>query len=188
MDDDRARKLLTQIEAFETKVRISQNSFSGQKLKDFLPELKSQSDVDYVDSVVTLRKLVKKKSDEIDSRTETSNYNDNKIVVYFKWFLDFHSYLKTLKESFDGRVHKHLLQYFYDSPYASSPDKSIISTESSGYASLLDRQISFISLTSSSGDHDIIHPALKDMYQEFREVGLLYFLFLNRYHCLHPPG
>ena len=117
---------------------------------------------------------MKKKSDEIDSITETSNYNDNKIVVYFKWFLDFHSYLKALKESFDGRVHKHLLQYFYNSPYASSPDKSILSTESSGYASSLERQISLISLTSSSGSHDDIHPALKDVYQEFIEVSVLF--------------
>ena len=172
MDEDRAQKLLTQIEAFERKVKISENSFSGQKLKDFLPILKSESEVEYVDSISILRKLVKKKSDKIDSATETS-YNENKVIVYFKWFLDFHSYLQTLKDSFDAKVHKHLLQYFYDSPYASSPDKSIFATESNGHDSSLDRQLSLVSLASSS-NYDHIHPALKDVYKEVQDVSYFF--------------
>ena len=164
MGDDRAHRLLTQIEAFETKVRVSENSFSGQKLKEFLRELKRKTDVDYIDSISTLRKLVKKKA-----TMGSANYNDNKTLVYFKWFLDFYGYLRSLKESFDGRVHKHLLQYFYDSPYGtSSPDKS----NSSGCVSPLDRQISVLSLTSSSSNHDYIHPAFRDVYKEYKEVSL----------------
>ena len=177
MDGDRAHRLLTQIEAFETKVKVSEDSFSGHKLKEFLPELKRKTDVNYVDSIATLKKLVKKKSDKLDRISSASNYNDDKTLVYFKWFVDFHGYLKSLKESFDDRVYKHLLQYFYDSPYGTSStdksDKSFHSSASSGYASSLDKETSLISLKSSSSDHDNIHPTLKDVYKEYKEVKFM---------------
>ncbi len=172
MEEDRGNRLLSQIEAFLSKVNVSQNSFSGPKLLEFISALKLISRAEQIESIAMLKQVVKRTTDLVDSNTSSFDYNDNKTLVYFKWLIEFHGYLRSLKESFDARVHRHLLHYFYDSPYsAPSPSKRYFSgksTVSSGYDSTdMQRDSTFNILSNTART---IHPALRETYKEYKQV------------------
>ncbi len=146
-------ELTKQIDAFETKIRTSRSSFSEKKVREYFPSLVSglEAGQGHIDTMATLRTLVKKKSEQLDNTPGSSNYKDNRTIVYFKWLLEFHSYLKSLKDLFETRIHKHLRQFFRHSPYSESP--------------------AVASSSSMSAWHHDLRPPVDNLYSNFKQVG-----------------
>ena len=142
MMSDRLLILEEQLLKFQKNVASCEDGFDSNKSVKMLQILVgTQQSTVYrsVDSIETLRKIVR----ALDEEPVKESAADDLLTEYFKWYLDFFVYLRTLKYSFDHRIHCALMKYLYNDEELAYHDSNLIISDCpqnkiDGHASRLD--------------------------------------------------
>ncbi len=137
MEEEKTDLLGQQIKAFLKKVEICEKGFSVMKMTEMLLALKQRPAAIIYGQIKTMeifRKIIHDETKLQNTALTVTTHADKQLIIYFKWFLDYFKYLSVLKLNFDSRIHKNLIQYFYDDSYKvpSSPSKSSYSESEVG--------------------------------------------------------
>lgn len=179
-------RLQRHIRVFEDKIITAQHTFSARTFHEMMKILKSIVYVNRITSFRMLREIMhqeRERAESIEENLEDSaerqiRVRERRVRVYFKWYLDFVDYLKAMKSNFDSKIHKHLLQLFYDnleeSPYGKPSGENIIAG-GDGANVLKEGLTDFSALSLSTSRTDVfIQKVFRNIAIEYRVITDIY--------------
>ncbi|XP_013399290.1 uncharacterized protein LOC106165580 [Lingula anatina] len=159
----RTQIMYRQIEAFEEKVKLSSETFSDETFHKMMTELNNSSlakKLGGVYSLANIRSVVQELEKNASALNEgrasnssnsgsssgksTPSKRENKILLYLKWFLDYVTYMRELKQNFTERIFTPLQEYFYDDSRGDTKSpgvESLLSTPSVTPSSAMMRSV-----------------------------------------------
>ena len=186
MDGPSAERLHRHIKVFEDKIITAQHTFSPRTFHEMMKMLKLiNHSTGRIVSLMMLKQIIENEYNNarhIEENTENSKerqarVRERRVRVYFKWFLDFVDYLRAMKNNFDTKIHKSLLQLFYDklkdSPYG---QPTAADEEASGNSHAFSMTLTdFSTLSGSSIQTDqFIQKMIRSIQTEYRDIAYIY--------------
>ena len=184
MDTDAAPRLQRHLAVFDDKITTAQHTFSARTFHEMTKILKAQKPVGRITTMGELREIIQDEPLEtisigVDMSMETKaarqkRVKHRKVIAYFRWFLDFFDYLKAMKQNFDTKIHKQLLQVFYDKLENSAYETPDMEDSGEPESTSFSPSSSDLSALCLDNADEFTRNITKDIMKEYRYISDIY--------------